>query len=215
MRLEGESGMTATVERMESARETGLDRRTAEIGRALFESIGRGPKVWNRAWWDDRLMGLTMGDPATKVQLFRFIDALPMLREPATVRRHLEEYLDEAGEGVPGLVRWPLELLPRGPVFDRLLASAARTAAEGMARRFIAGSTPGEALRTVKGLRERRLAFTADLLGEAVIGEGEAEAYQTTCLELLRGLTPSLNAMPEVAQIDRDDRGRSPGATCP
>ncbi len=95
-------------------------------------------------------------------------------------------------------------------MFDRVLASAARTAASRMARRFIAGSTPGEALKTVRKLRETRLAFTADLLGEAVIGEGEAVAYQKTCLDLMQGLTPALNAMPEVAQIDRDDAGPIP-----
>ena len=51
-----------------------------------------------------------------------------------------------------------------------------------MARKFIAGATPDEALQTVLGLRRRKLAFTADLLGEAVISEAEADWYQQTCL---------------------------------
>ena len=55
-----------------------------------------------------------------------------------------------------------------------------------MARKFIAGATPDEALQTVLALRRRKLAFTADLLGEAVISEAEADWYQQTCLEMIR-----------------------------
>ena len=54
-----------------------LERRTREIGRELFERIGRGPKPWHRAWWDDRVMNWTLSDPQVRVQLFRFVDALP------------------------------------------------------------------------------------------------------------------------------------------
>ena len=79
-----------------------------------------------------------------------------------------------------------------------------------MAHRFIAGETPTEALATVRGLRRQRLAFTADLLGEAVISEAEAEAYQQTCLDLLRGLAGPLAAEPEIPQIDRDDHRPDP-----
>ena len=43
---------------------------------------------------------------------------------------------------------------------------------------------PDEALQTVLALRRRKLAFTADLLGEAVISEAEADLYQQTCLAL-------------------------------
>jgi RHH-type proline utilization regulon transcriptional repressor/proline dehydrogenase/delta 1-pyrroline-5-carboxylate dehydrogenase len=155
-------------------------------------------------------MAQTMNDPATKVQLFRFIDALPTLTSHASVRRHLEEYLDEAGEHVPGLIAWPLALAPSGAMGDALLASAAYAGATRMAGRFIAGATPAQALVTVKRLRRKRTSFTADLLGEAVISDSEATTYQRTCLELLRGLAGPLSAEPEVPQIDRDDRGPVP-----
>src|SRR5690348_11316838 len=91
-----------------------LERRTQEIGRALFDRIGQGPAFWERAWWDDRLMDLTLGDPEVKVQLFRFIDAMPVLTTTDSVRRHLGEYLGEAGDRVPGWLRLALSLSPRG-----------------------------------------------------------------------------------------------------
>ncbi|MDB5352210.1 MAG: NAD-dependent aldehyde dehydrogenase [Planctomycetota bacterium] len=187
-----------------------LESRTRSIGRALFARIGRGPKPWQRAWWDNRLMAMTMGDEPTKVQLFRFIDALPTLTSPLTTRRHLAEYLDEAGPGVPGAIRAPLAITPSGPLGDRLLSGIAKFAATTMARRFIAGSTPEEAFVTVRKLREKHLAFTADLLGESVISEAEADTYQSTCLELLRGLAGPLNLAAEVPLIDRDHDGPIP-----
>ena len=187
-----------------------LERRTQSIGRLLFDRVGRGPRIWQRAWWDDQLMALTMGDEATKVQLFRFIDALPALKTDASVRRHLEEYLDEAGPNVPWAVQAPLKLVPGGAMGDRLIGLAARTGAEQMARRFIAGSNPQEALKTVLRLRSRQLAFTADLLGEAVISESEADEYQATCLALLQALASPLAGQPEIPLIDRDNNGPIP-----
>ena len=79
-----------------------------------------------------------------------------------------------------------------------------------MARKFIAGATPDEARQTVMALRGRRLAFTADLLGEAVISEAEADLYQETCLALIRGLDGPLRSAAEIPLIDRDQHGPIP-----
>jgi RHH-type proline utilization regulon transcriptional repressor/proline dehydrogenase/delta 1-pyrroline-5-carboxylate dehydrogenase len=189
-----------------------LEERTRAIGRALFAEVGRGPSIWERGWWDNRLMDLTLGDPLVKVQLFRFVDAMPVLHGTESVRRHLAEYLDEAGESVPWWLRLAVALAPSGTPGAWLLARLARFGAGHMARRFIAGATPAEAFQTVLRLRRSRLAFTADLLGEAVISEAEAAQYQQTCMDLLHGLAGRLAAEPEVAQIDRDNRGPIPRA---
>ena len=201
---------SATIDRTIS--QGPLEDRTQAIGRALFAEVGNGPRFWERAWWDDRLMNLTLGDPQVKVQLFRFIDAMPALHGTEPVRRHLKEYLGEAGDRVPWWLRLAVALAPEGSPGAWLLARSARLGAGHMAGRFIAGATPAEALATVLRLRRRRLAFTADLLGEAVISEAEAEQYQATCLDLLRGLAGPLAAEPEVPLIDRDDRGPIPRA---
>ncbi|QEH36110.1 1-pyrroline-5-carboxylate dehydrogenase 1 [Aquisphaera giovannonii] len=187
-----------------------IEERTREIGRDLFRRIGRGPRPWQRGWWDDRLMDNTLSDPQVRVQLFRFIDALPALRAPASVRTHLEEYLAEAGDRVPAWLRLAVRLAPPGTEREAMLAWSARTAAGVMARKFIAGSTPEQAAQTVMALRRKSVAFTADLLGEAVISEAEADVYQRTCIEILEGLSGPLAAAPEVPLIDRDDRGPIP-----
>src|SRR5262245_4972023 len=133
-----------------------LEQRTQQVGRELFARIGRGPGPWHRAWWDDRFMAATLDDPLVRVQLFRFIDALPALKDSETVRRHLVEYLDEAGEAVPWWLNVALGLAPAGSTRAAWLAEVARAAAGFMARKFIAGATPEEALQTVRTLRHRR-----------------------------------------------------------
>ncbi len=187
-----------------------LEKKTRQIGRELFGRIGRGPSPWHRVWWDERLMNWSLSDPQVRVQLFRFIDALPSLRSAGSVRRHLAEYLAQAGEHVPWWLKLAVGLAPAGSDRERLLAWSARSAAMMMARKFIAGATPEQATKSVLGLRDKSLAFTVDLLGEAVISEAEADLYQQTCIDLIRGLSTALNEVPEIPLIDRDQKGPIP-----
>jgi RHH-type proline utilization regulon transcriptional repressor/proline dehydrogenase/delta 1-pyrroline-5-carboxylate dehydrogenase len=188
-----------------------LELRTRQYGREIFARLDRqGPILFTRAWFEDRLMGLGMHDPALKVQLFRFVDTLPYLKQDTEVSRHLTEYLGQARDELPWWVRQGMRLIPRNGVLGKGLAFAARTGARQMARKFIAGSNVAEALRAVHDMRTRRLAFTIDLLGEATITEAEADHVQKQYLDLLAGLTHEVNDWPEEPTIDRDDRGPIP-----
>src|SRR5262245_29303302 len=190
---------------------TDLDARTKQFGREIFARLDRqGPILFTRAWLEDKLMGLGMHDPALKVQLFRFVDTLPYLKHPGDVSRHLREYLSEARGDLPWWVRLGTRLIPGNGLLGRGLAFAAQTGARQMARKFIAGSNVHEAVEAVRAMRNRRLAFTIDLLGEATITEVEADHVQKQYLELLAGLTHEVNALPEEPLIDRDDRGPIP-----
>ena len=187
------------------------DEPTRRFGREIFARIDRqGPVLFTRAWLEEQLMGLGMHDPALKVQLFRFVDTLPYLKEDAEVSRHLHEYLGEARDELPWWVRTGMRLIPRRGLLSKGLAFAARRGAEQMARKFIAGSNVAEALAAVRAMRTRRLGFTIDLLGEATITEAEADHVYKQYIDLLTGLTPEVNAWPEEAIIDRDDRGPIP-----
>ncbi|MBA4189260.1 MAG: L-glutamate gamma-semialdehyde dehydrogenase [Planctomycetaceae bacterium] len=188
-----------------------LDARTKEYGRDIFARLDRqGPILFTRPWLEDKLMGLGMHDPALKVQLFRFVDTLPYLKEPAEISRHLQEYLGEAKDELPWWARLGTLFIPSGGLLGSALAWAARSNAERMARKFIAGSNVNEAVNAVHAMRNRRLAFTIDLLGEATITEPEADHVQKQYLDLLAGLTREVNAWPEEPIIDRDDRGPIP-----
>jgi RHH-type proline utilization regulon transcriptional repressor/proline dehydrogenase/delta 1-pyrroline-5-carboxylate dehydrogenase len=190
---------------------TDVEELTQAYGREIFARLDPGgPVPFGPGWWDERLMDWTMGDPAVKVQLFRFIDALPLLRGPADVNRHLREYFAEVDDRLPRWMRLGLHWLPENGTVGRLVAGTARTSATRLARRFIAGSNLDEALHAIGRLRDRSLAFTVDLLGEATITESEAEQYQREYLHLVEGLSRAVNRWPAVDLIDRDDLGSLP-----
>jgi RHH-type proline utilization regulon transcriptional repressor/proline dehydrogenase/delta 1-pyrroline-5-carboxylate dehydrogenase len=188
-----------------------LEQRTLAYGREIFARVDRqGPPAFTPAWVDQLLMDWTMSSEPLKVQLFRFVDALPRLHDPAAIASHLREYLGEAGEAVPWWLRYGVRVLPAHGLGGRLLARAAKWNAEHLARRFIAGSNVEEALVSVRRLREKSLGFTVDLLGEATITEPEADAVQKQYLDLIAGLTREVNGWPEVPLIDRDPKGPIP-----
>ena len=188
-----------------------VERLTQAIGHDLFARLDRrGPAFFTPGWLDQRLMEWSMADEAVKVQFFRFIDVLPQLKTPEQICRHLREYFEQARAGLPAWARLGARWLPREGMLASLLAHAARTNAQRLARRFIAGSNVQEALETIAAMRRRKMGFTVDLLGEATITETEAGEYQRQYLELLDGLCAAVNSWPEVEQIDRDPNGLLP-----
>jgi RHH-type proline utilization regulon transcriptional repressor/proline dehydrogenase/delta 1-pyrroline-5-carboxylate dehydrogenase len=188
-----------------------LEALTFAYGQEIFARLERqGPILFTPGWWDERLMEWTMADEAVKLQLFRFIDVLPLLNSPAEITRHLREYFAEAGSALPGWVRFGMGWLPRDGWLAGLVATMARGNARRLARRFIAGSNVAEVLASLSSLRKRKLAFTVDLLGEAVITEAEATQYQQAYLQLLEGLGNEVNRWPTIPLIDEDPRGELP-----
>jgi RHH-type proline utilization regulon transcriptional repressor/proline dehydrogenase/delta 1-pyrroline-5-carboxylate dehydrogenase len=190
---------------------------TQSYGREVFArlrmptgAIPLPPAPFSPSWWDERLMEWSMADEAVKLQLFRFVDVLPLLRSPQTISRHLREYFGEARQHLPGWLTFALRWLPSHGLLGRLLAKTAYRSAERLARKFIAGSNVNEALDAIAALRRRSLAFTIDRLGEATITEAEADQAQADYLELINGLSSEVNAWQGIEPIDRDDRGPLP-----
>jgi RHH-type proline utilization regulon transcriptional repressor/proline dehydrogenase/delta 1-pyrroline-5-carboxylate dehydrogenase len=184
---------------------------TRKYGREIFARLDHnGPLPFTPSWLDDRLMEWSMGDETIKLQLFRFVDVLPLLRSPEAIVRHLREYFGQANERLPGWLRLGLRCLPSRGVLGRLLAGLAHASAERLARKFIAGSTVEEVLDQIARMRRRSLAFTVDLLGEATITEAEADESQAEYLKLIGGLTREVNRWPAHPLIDREESGELP-----
>ncbi|MGD9648310.1 MAG: proline dehydrogenase family protein, partial [Pirellulales bacterium] len=182
----------------------GIERATHEVGRGIFARIvDRRPTVLERRWWDDALMSWAMQDESVKVQMFRFVDVLPMLSTSEAVAQHLQEYFAEVSQFLPGAARLGLKLAPPGSLAGRALAIAARRNVLAQARRFIAGTNAHEVLAAAMRERKLRRGFTLDLLGEAVTSDVEADRYQRAYADLLTEIAPIVNAWPEVPQIDR------------
>lgn len=151
-----------------------------------------------------------MRDDGVKVQLFRFVDALPGLRTPAAIAEHLAEYLGPVAERLPFPAAWALERMRGSMLLTRAAAFAATVGVRQLARKFIAGEDLPHIISEVTRLRHRHLAFTVDLLGEAVISSREADAYRDAYLHLIDGLADAAARWPHDPQIDHDPYGALP-----
>lgn len=188
-----------------------IDARTREIGRHLFLHLDDDrPSVFQRRWWDDQLMQLTMRDEALKVQLFRFVDVLPMLRTSEAVVEHLREYLDEVRGSLPGAVRAALGIGRHTSLTRAAIARLAKLSAMDLARRFIAGTNVREVVDSARRERELDRAFTLDILGEAVTSRAESEQFFRSYVELIERVAPEVNRWPDRPLIDLSPDGRLP-----
>jgi len=188
-----------------------VEQRTQEIGRELWSQLGRRrPNLFEARWWIDHIMQWAMEDESVKVQMFRFVDVLPMLKTHEQVTRHIHEYFEDVREKMPFAPRMALQVADHSSLLAKALSLSARRNARRMAERFIAGTKVEEVFQSVTRLRKKSLAFTLDLLGEAVVSESEADAYQRQYLDLIEGLAPQVNDWAEMPQLDRDDLGWIP-----
>ena len=188
-----------------------IESRTREIGHSIFDNLRQErPSVFQRRWWDDRIMSWTMNDETLKVELFRFVDVLPMLKTSDAVVNHLSEYLSEAGDHFPLAGRIALGVASSTPLTRAAVARAARLSATDFARRFIAGRNEREVIDAAQRQRDLRRGFTLDILGEAVTSDIEAERYFQSYIQLIENIAPTVNAWPEVPQIDRGVLGELP-----
>src|ERR1700722_16893741 len=181
---------------------------TQKIGRELWANLERrSPSVFERRWWDDRILSWAMADESVKVQMFRFVDVLPMLHAHESITRHLQEYFDEVRSHLPWAARLALEISQPNTVLGKALALNARRNAMRMSQRFIAGAKVEEVLQAVARLRKQGFAFTLDLLGEATTSERDADAYQHAYLKLIEGLAAEVYTWSEVPRLGRAHEG--------
>jgi RHH-type transcriptional regulator, proline utilization regulon repressor / proline dehydrogenase / delta 1-pyrroline-5-carboxylate dehydrogenase len=152
---------------------------------------------------DDKLMAWTMENEGLRVQLFRLIDCLPALQSKAEIARHMQAYLASDSIDVPAL-RSLLNFSTDNPnsITATAAATTLATAVSTLAKRYICGENLAAASKTIERLRRDRLAFTLDLLGEAVISEAEAQAYLDRYLAIMADLTDRAKNWESIAQID-------------
>jgi len=188
-----------------------IEARTREIGETIYAGLGRDrPWLFQRKYWDDRIMNWSMSDERLKVQLFRFVDVLPMLHTDQLVAQRLGEYLHEAGEALGRSSRTSLKIAESTGVTRWMLAKAARIGASDFAKKFIAGTNTDEVIRAAKKERDQNRAFTLDILGEAVTSDLEATRYFEEYIHLLEQISPTVNRWPENPLLDADSQGPIP-----
>ncbi|MFS4460637.1 L-glutamate gamma-semialdehyde dehydrogenase [Bdellovibrio sp. HCB2-146] len=163
--------------------------------------------IFSKDFWYGSIMEWSMKNEKFKTNMFRFVDVLPSLNSGDEVARHLKEYFSEDGGALPPVFNVGLGL---GSLAPGLMAGAIRKNVTAMAKMFITGESPDEALPVLKKARKNKMTFTVDILGEATLSEKEAQDYSGKCMELINWLAKDSEKWDEVPQIDRDHEGALP-----
>lgn len=175
-----------------------------EQKRSIFAQIQEQMRL------DDKLLAWAMSNPSLRAQLFRFIDTLPALRSKTEIARHLQEYLGDDSVELPAALKTLLNFANPDSMPGQIAATTVSTAVETLAHKYIAGETIKQVVKTIERLRKEKMAFTLDLLGEAVITETEAQSYLENYLDLMTELTQEAKSWSTVKEIDIADGEKLP-----
>jgi RHH-type proline utilization regulon transcriptional repressor/proline dehydrogenase/delta 1-pyrroline-5-carboxylate dehydrogenase len=185
-----------------------LESRTLTLGRELLAAARANQSGFlTRLLSKDSLMNWAMKDPQFKVQMFRFVDAFPSLRDPEAIHEHLVDYLTQPGvTPPPGM---SLGLAASG-MAKGLLTKTMTSQIEGMAKNFIAGTDAASAIPTLRALWKKEIAFSVDLLGEACVSEAETDAYRKRYLDLIETLPAEVATWAPNPLLETDHLGPIP-----
>ncbi|MGH9243283.1 MAG: proline dehydrogenase family protein [Acidimicrobiales bacterium] len=178
-----------------------LARRIAELG------AGERSTVFRMSWWSERMLDWAMARPGFKTELFRFVDVFPATTTNRDVLRHIDEYFDR---DVPRALDLGIDLADKVPGGKAISARVARRNIMRMAHQFIAGTTPAEAVDSLRALWDSGRAFTCDLLGEKTIIETEAERYAGRVVDLLSAIADAAPGWDANPPLEHDDLGPLP-----
>jgi RHH-type transcriptional regulator, proline utilization regulon repressor / proline dehydrogenase / delta 1-pyrroline-5-carboxylate dehydrogenase len=148
-----------------------------QLGRQIFELVdkdSRSRSLFAKKDFYGLLMEWSMRDPLFKTQMFRFVDVLPTLRSSEEVVEHLSEYLNDTNTPVSAFLQGALRV---GRFVPPISAAIIRKNIVAIANIFITGAEAGSALPNLHRIWKEGARFTVDILGEAVVGEREADEY--------------------------------------
>jgi len=177
-------------------------------GEEILNKMGQQKvSLFSKDFWYGSIMDWSMKNESFKTQMFRFVDVLPSLHSSDSVAKHLKEYFADAGGDLPTVFNVGLGL---GKLAPSIMASGIRSNVTQMAKMFIVGENPKEAIKSLKNGRKNQLAFTIDILGEATLSEKEALLYQSQYLELMDALAKEVESWDTNPLLDIDHLGPIP-----
>ncbi|MDB9493395.1 L-glutamate gamma-semialdehyde dehydrogenase [Spirulina major CS-329] len=189
--------------------QTQYEPKTLEIARELIAATREKRSLFaqmrDQMRLDDKMLDWTMSNPSLRYQLFSFIDCLPALKSKPEIARHFQEYMSHEDVELPDMLKKLINFAEADSPPAQLAATTVEQSVKTLAYKYIAGETIPKTIKTIEKLRKDKLAFTLDLLGEAVITEAEAELYLNRYLELITELSKAAQKWSTIPQIDEAD----------
>jgi RHH-type proline utilization regulon transcriptional repressor/proline dehydrogenase/delta 1-pyrroline-5-carboxylate dehydrogenase len=202
---------TGETERRGAPGIDGLEADVQATARRLFALVDRGRHApLSQARLQDDMMAWAMADERLKVELFRFVDVFPTLRDGGEIAAHLREYFLQTGVETPRALRLAIATTGGRSPLRPAAVRVVRSQMLAFARRFIVGSDARSALPDLRALRDRGLGFTIDVLGEASVSTREAAAYQRRYLDLLDDVSRDTASWPASSAVDHAAWGELP-----
>ncbi|RMH14096.1 MAG: aldehyde dehydrogenase family protein [Planctomycetota bacterium] len=202
------SKLADNTEPRASATSSADEQRIIEIGREMLERARKHKAgLLSAKFYQDKLLDWSMKDHEFKVQLFRFVDAFPVLTTPEMVHDHLVDYLSQPGVKPPPGLDFGLKM---GGMAKGLAAKTISNQILAMANKFIAGTDAADALPGLQKLWNEGIAFSVDLLGEACVSDVEADAYRDKYLDLVTNLPEVVASWKSNPRLEQDHLGQVP-----
>jgi RHH-type proline utilization regulon transcriptional repressor/proline dehydrogenase/delta 1-pyrroline-5-carboxylate dehydrogenase len=172
------------------------------IGEEIFQRAeAAAPPATSIEFWQRRAMDWLTTDEDLKQRLFHFISVLPSLSNRTEVARQLQS--DLAGKKVlPPPLQLALGYSRPNSMMAHTIAGMVQMGCLQMARQFICGATPDQAITSVERLRRDGMAFTLDVLGETVHCDDEALAHQKLYVQLFDRLSEVAPRWKDSAVLD-------------
>lgn len=182
--------------------------RIMELGSEMLDKArAHKTSMLSKQFYQDKLMDWSMKDHDFKVQMFRFVDAFPVLTTPDMIHDHLVDYMTQPGVNPPPGMNLALAA---GGIAKSMAAKTISSQIKNMAGNFIAGTDAADALPKLEKLWKNGIAFSVDLLGEACVSNAEADMYQTKYLDLVENLVGDASKWEPNPRLEKDHLGAVP-----
>ncbi len=179
-----------------------------KIGSRIFgQSSLKGKSMLSKDYWYSKVMDWSMKSVDFKTRMFRFVDVFPYLNSGEDILKHLKEYFEDENGKLPAMFSVGTGV---GQLAPNLVAKTVQKNIKDMARLFITGESPEDALKKLVESRNQGWSFTADLLGEATLSEKEGKDYQDRYLDMIIRLHEESKAWESNTLIDSNHLGEIP-----
>ncbi len=166
-----------------------VERRTQQWGRELLAVVS-AQRESRSTRWRDALVGAMTADERTRARMLGLTDVLARLpheRSPRRTASLVREYL--GGDLVlPRVLKRFMKMGTASWMPDTLVAWGARRSVGMMASKFIVDAKAPALDRALALLASEGRSASVDVLGEAVMSNGEADAYRDNYLRLIAEL---------------------------
>ena len=109
------------------------------LGQDLWKEMrGEVPGVFNKDFWQGKILEWAMQDPSFRGDLFRLVDVMPVLKRRKQVFQHLKDYLIRPGRELPAMLSVALKAASGG-LTGMVAVEVIKRNMEKMAENFILG----------------------------------------------------------------------------